>query len=102
VTVEKIDIWADLSYGVLLAIGIGSMMLSNNNMAAVTFGLGVLFAYGVHVAWRMAHFNDSIEDRVETQVEESVTEAMEGTVEDQIEGVVEEQIEESIEENLSQ
>lgn len=83
-TFSRIDLYVDLSYGVLLLIGITAMVLLQEYLAAVTFGVGLIIGYAVHIGWRMARFDpqsrnafeESMEEVVEDQVEESVEDAI--------------------------
>lgn len=84
---SKVDMYVDLTYGALLLIGSGSIVFFNSNLPAVTFGVGVLLSYAVHVGFRMARFDPETETRIEETVGDVVEDGVsdiEETVEDRV------------------
>lgn len=95
VNLDTVDFYVDVTYGVLLFIGIMSMLLFTSNIAAVTFGVGVLLGYAVHIAWRMARFDPDAERVIEDTIEDTVESKV-----DEIEDTVEQTVEETVEEHV--
>lgn len=97
------DLHVDISYGILLFIGLGAIMLFQDVLPAVTFGIGIMLSYIVHFAWRMARFDpdrrDELAETVESQVEESIDEQVE-SVQESVEDTVKETVEETVEEKI--
>lgn len=88
---EFADLYVDLTYGLLLFVGIVAMIFFQQYLSAVMFGVGVMLSYAVHVAWRMARF-DPVDEKVENVVEdkfEEIEETVEATVGDTVEKTVE-------------
>lgn len=50
-----------------------SMMGFSERLPAVTFGVGIILGYAVHIGWRMARFDPKVTSAVE-DVEEAVGE----------------------------
>lgn len=94
---DMVDFYVDMTFGLLIAVGIASMMLFTEYLAAVTFGVGVLLAYAVHFAWRMARFDPETKQEIEDTVTETVEETVEETV-----GEMQEDVEEKVEETVGE
>lgn len=101
-TFDKIDIYVDLTYGVLIASGMVAMIFLNNYLAAVAYGFGVLLSYCVHIGWRMARFDPDVAEQIEERVEETVEDTVQQTVEENVEETVEETVEKSVEESVDE
>jgi len=68
-----VDVYVDLTYGVLLCLGVGSQVLYGSSTAALAFTVGLTLGYAVHVGWRMSRFDpDDVGDVVEETVEDVV------------------------------
>lgn len=112
INTDVVDMYVDLSYGVLLIIGISTMILMNEYLVAVAFGTGIMLGYAVHVGWRMARFDPEAASRIEQAVDEKVEahvddmrEDVEKTVEDTVEeevGQAQEEIEDAVEEAVEE
>lgn len=83
-TFGKIDMYVDLTYGILLLVGIAAMIFLQHYLSAVTFGLGILIGYAVHIGWRMARFDPEAKTTFEENVEQTVEETVENAVEDAV------------------
>lgn len=101
VNVDMVDLYVDLTYGALLMVGIVSMMVFNQYLAAVTFGVGVVLAYAVHFGWRMARFDPDAADRIEQAVDEKVEDHV-GDMADEVKDTVEEEVGKNVAEQVGQ
>ena len=98
----RADALVDLTYGVLILIAVGVMLVVGGPVGAA-FGIGVLLAYLVHVAWKMLRFDPQwMTTTVEETVEKTVTEQMEPAVEKTVEQTVAEQVEPAVDESVEQ
>ncbi len=59
---ERVSFYTDLSYGLLLALGIGGMAITDYHIPAVTFMIGVCLGYALHVGSQMADFSTNVAD----------------------------------------
>lgn len=83
---EVVQRYTDLTYGILILIGLVSVMFFSHHQLAVGFGIGVFVGYSVHVASGMAQFSRQMDDVEEAQEEavekvEETAEKVEETVE---------------------
>ncbi len=78
---DTADVIADLAYGGLLFAAVVILALYQSIVPAVTFSLGVLLAYAVHVWWKMARYDPEwmtraeVEDHIEAEVEDQIDDA---------------------------
>lgn len=76
-----VDKYVDLTYGILLFTGMASMIGLSERLPAVTFGVGIMLGYAVHVGWRIARFDPRVTSKVE-EVGEAI-----GEIDDKVESV---------------
>ena len=77
---SRVDSIVDLTYGLLIAVSVGLIVLVGSTVG-LAFGLGVLLSYLLHVGWKMARFDpDWMRTTVEETVKEKVGESVEETV----------------------
>jgi len=84
---SRVDSIVDLTYGLLIAVSVGLIVLVGSTVG-LAFGFGVLLSYLLHVGWKMARFDPdwmrtTVKGTVDETVEERVSETVEGTVKDQ-------------------
>jgi hypothetical protein len=101
---SRVDSIVDLTYGLLIAISVGLIVVAGNAIG-LAFGFGVLLSYVIHVVWKMARFDPdwmttAVKETVEETVDEKVGETVEETVEETVGETVDEQVSETVEETV--
>jgi hypothetical protein len=101
---NRVDSLVDLTYGLLIAVSVGLIVVAGNAIG-LAFGFGVLVSYILHVVWKMARFDPNwmttaVKETVEETVDEKVGETVEKTVEETVGETVEKTVDEKVGETV--
>lgn len=83
---RRVDYLTDLAYGSIIFVSVLLIIVVRTDIG-ISFGLGVLVSYAIHVAWKMARFDPEwMTQEVAENVEETLSEDIDEVI-DRLEAV---------------